>query len=257
MTIFNKFNFVGMKSLYLRETNRFLSVFIQTVLSPILTNYLFLSVFIISTNNLTMGGVDFIEFIVPGLLMMTIIQNAYANSSSSIIISKTQGNIIDMITSPLSSLEIIIAFGLSAITRSFFIFVIMFIASLIIVPFKIHSIFDLIFFFVMSSVIFSTLGLVVGIYAKTFDEMAVANNFVIVPLTFLSGTFYTSDRLPEFFQKLILFNPFYYLIDGFRYALIGHTSQPLEYSYIFLTFVLVVLVSLTYYCLESGKFFKN
>lgn len=257
MTFFKKFNFIGMKSLYLRETNRFTSVFIQTVLSPILTNYLFLSVFIISTNNLIMGGVDFIEFIVPGLLMMTIIQNSYANSSSSIIISKTQGNIIDMITSPLSSFEIIIAFALSATTRAFLIFIIMFLASLIIVPFKIHSISNLIFFFFSASIMFSTLGLLVGIYTKTFDGMAVANNFIIVPLTFLSGTFYTSDRLPEFFQTLILFNPFYYLIDGFRYSLIGHTQDVLEYSYLFLTIINVLLVFFTYRCLQSGKFFKN
>ncbi|MCF8482843.1 MAG: ABC transporter permease [Rhodospirillum sp.] len=218
-------NWRGMWELYLREVRRFLKIHLQTIAAPMVTTLIFLAIFALSIGRqVDMANVSFMEFLAPGLIMMTMVQNAFANSSSSMMISKVQGNIVDVLMPPLSALELTVGFSMGGVSRGLLVGIFVALGMLFFVPLHIYSVFFIVFHAIGASLMLSILGLIAGVWSEKFDHMAAVTNFIITPLSFLSGTFYTIDRLPENLQFLAHLNPFFYMIDGFRYGFLGHES---------------------------------
>ncbi|MEM8588880.1 MAG: ABC transporter permease [Pseudomonadota bacterium] len=222
-------NWIGLKTLYVKEVSRFLKVFTQTVAAPVVTTLLFYTIFALALGGLVRDadGVPFLEFLAPGLIMMALIQNSFANTSSSMVISKIQGNIVDVLMPPLSPVELLCGYVGGGITRGILVGAVTFAAIRVFVPVGLHDFFFIAYHAVAASMMLSLLGIIGGIWADKFDQMAAVTNFVIVPLSFLSGTFYTISRLPEVWQVIAHFNPFFYMIDGFRYGFIGQSDGTL------------------------------
>jgi ABC-2 type transport system permease protein len=220
-------NWLGVWTLYQKEVRRFLNVFTQTIVAPMVTTLLFYAVLALALGRAVthVGAVGFSEFLVPGLIMMAIVQNAFANTSSSILISKVQGNIVDILMPPLSPGEMTFAFTMGGVTRGLVVGVAVSLAMLFFVPYTIHFPFYVLFHALTASTMMSLLGIIGGIWSERFDHMAAVTNFVITPLTFLSGTFYSIDRLPGIWNTMARFNPFFYMIDGFRYGFIGQSDS--------------------------------
>ena len=220
----------GWQTLFYKEVLRFWKVSFQTVAAPVLTTLLYLVVFshALRAHVEAFPGVSYVEFLVPGLAMMAMLQNAFANSSSSIIQSKITGNLIFVLLPPLSASDLYLAYVLGAMARGLivglgvFAVTLLFAPSLVAMP---HPLWALTFA-VLGSAILGTLGLIAGIWADKFDQLAAFQNFIIVPLTFLSGVFYSIHSLPPFWQGLSRFNPFFYMIDGFRYGFFGLSDIP-------------------------------
>ena len=225
---FGRVNWLGLQTLYMKEVRRFMKVAAQTVFAPVISTLLFLVVFTqaFGAARPAINGVGFAEFLTPGLVMMAILTNAFANSSSSILIGKVQGSIVDVLMPPLSAGEQALAFIAGAATRGLLVGFITAVTCAVFMiatgnEFGISNIFAILFFAISASSIFGMLGLIGGVWAEKFDNLAAVNNFVITPLTFLSGTFYSIQRLPEPFQTASYFNPVFYMIDGFRYGFTG------------------------------------
>lgn len=223
-------NWLGLRTLYLREVRRFSKVYIQTILAPVITTLMFLAIFTLAIGRLRgeIGGVPFIEFLAPGLIMMAIIQNAFANASSSIMGAKMQGNIIDTLMSPFTSHELVLAYAAGGATRGLAVGVAVGIAMSLFVDMSLHNVLLILFFAVATSLMMALLGIIGGIWADRQDHMTIINGFIITPLSFLSGTFYSIDRLPEMVQTLAMYNPFFYAIDGLRAGFIGHADSSLS-----------------------------
>jgi ABC-2 type transport system permease protein len=230
-------NWLGLWTLYLKEVRRFIKVATQTVLAPLVTTLLFLAIFTLALGGTVakLGGVPFAVFLAPGLIMMSMVQNAFANTSSSLLISKIQGNIVDCLMPPLSPGELIAGFALGGMTRGLLVGATLTVALSLIVPTSIHNLFFILFHAVAASLMLSLLGVVGGIWSEKFDHMAAVTNFVITPLAFLSGTFYSIERLPTFWLAIAHMNPFFYMIDGFRYGFIGHADGSLAAGLIVLS----------------------
>jgi ABC-2 type transport system permease protein len=221
-------NWLGLRTLVAREIQRFLKVGAQTVFAPLIQTLLFMLVF-----SLVRGGDwpgttrAYADGLAAGLVMMSILSNAFQNSSSSIVIAKVQGNAVDFLMPPLSALELTIAFIAGAAARGLLVGL----ASLIAVAWlanvmPAHPLIAL-YYAIVASIIFGAIGLMGGIWADKFDHIAAVTNFIIVPLTFLSGTFYSTSILPEPMRTISHYNPVFSLIDGFRYGFIGHADAPL------------------------------
>lgn len=220
---FGHVNWRGVWTLYHREVKRFLKVFTQTIAAPVVTTLLFYTIFSVALENRvgTVGSVPFVVFLAPGLIMMTILQNSFANTSSSIMVSKVQGNIVDVLMPPISPLEMMCAYIAGGVTRGMIVATASTTAMFFLVDLPFANPAVIAFFALSASVMLALLGMIGGIWADKFDHMAAITNFVIVPLSFLSGTFYSIKRLPETWQYFAQFNPFFYAIDGFRYGFIG------------------------------------
>ena len=220
---FGRVNWLGLYTLSAREVLRFTNVWTQTVLAPLVTAGLFLMIFTIAIGpgRGDVMGVPFLTFLAPGILMMTVIQNAFANTSSSMVVSKVQGNIVDTLMPPLSPLELVVGYLVGGIAPGLVVAVIIALGlwlTLGLVPQ--HPVIALAFV-VLGSAFLGALGLMAGIFANKFDQMAAITNFVITPLAFLSGTFYSVEALPPLLDDIIHWNPVFYLIDGVRYGMIG------------------------------------
>lgn len=220
---FGYVNWRGVWTLYHREVKRFLKVFTQTIAAPVVTTLLFYTIFSVALENRvgTVGSTPFVVFLAPGLIMMTILQNSFANTSSSIMVSKVQGNIVDVLMPPISPLEMMCAYIAGGVTRGMIVAIASTTAMFFLVDLPFENPGAIAFFALSASVMLALLGMIGGIWADKFDHMAAITNFVIVPLSFLSGTFYSIERLPEAWQAFARFNPFFYAIDGFRYGFIG------------------------------------
>jgi ABC-2 type transport system permease protein len=248
-------NWTGLKTLYLREVRRFWKVGTQTVAAPVVTALLYMMIFVVAVGGAkrVMEGVPFGEFVGPGLIMMSILNNAFANSSSSLIQAKIMGTAPDFLTPPLSPLELTLGFGLGAATRGIVVGVV---AAIAVFPFSHFAHFDIanvwaiVFFSVGASLIMGLIGVLTGLWSEKFDQLAAVTNFLVMPMTFLSGTFYMVDRLPPFFRELSRFNPFFYLIDGFRYGFIGQHEGSILAGVITTT-VLTVLLAVA--CWEAFR----
>jgi ABC-2 type transport system permease protein len=222
-------NWAGFRTLYLKEVRRFWKVGWQTVFAPVVTALLYMMVFVVAVRGAQppVEGAPFSAFIAPGLIMMSILNNAFANSSSSILQAKMNGLTGDFLTPPLSPGELLAAFSLGAATRGI---VVGAASAAVCIPFAhlgmAHP-WAVFFFGFGAAMLLGMLGIMAGLWAEKFDHMAAVTNFIIMPMTFLSGTFYLVDRLPEPFRSFSHFNPFFYLIDGFRYGFIGHAESNL------------------------------
>jgi ABC-2 type transport system permease protein len=202
-------------------------------------------------------GVAYVAFLVPGLVMMTVIQNAYANTSSSLIQAKMNGSINFMLVSPISSLEIYFAYILAAILRGFLVGCGVLFIAIVFVDVPIEHPFVILAFVVLSSALLGTLGMIAGIWADQFEQMAVFQNFVIMPLSFLSGVFYSIHSLPEIWGTLSRFNPFFYMVDGFRYGFLGVSDISPMVSGAIVSFALAVVVTTAIVMLKTGYKLRN
>jgi ABC-2 type transport system permease protein len=223
-------NTIGMMTLYKRETWRFLKVWNQTLVAPMITTTIFLAIFALAMggNKREVHGVPFMEFIAPGLIMMAMVQNAFANTSSSFLIAKMQGVIIDWLTPPLSATELTMGFMMGGITRGLMVGCTVAVAMSLFVHITVFSWAYLLFFAVAATTMLSLLGTITGIFGNTPDQVSAITNFIVTPLSFLSGTFYSVRDLPVFFLHISHANPFFYMIDGFRYAMTGVSdSDPM------------------------------
>jgi len=247
----------GWLTLLYKELLRFRKVSFQTVLAPVLTALLYLLIFshVLESNVSVFGGkVSYTAFLIPGLVMMSVLQNAFANTSSSLMQSKMNGNLIFILLPPLSPLEFFAAYVVGAMVRGIvvglgvFAVTLFFAPSLLVLP---HPVWAL-GFALLGSAILGTLGLVAAIWADKFDQIAAFQNFIIVPLTFLSGVFYSIHSLPPFFQKLSHANPFFYMIDGFRYGFFGLSDVAPSTSLAIVAACALLLSTLTLAILKSG-----
>ncbi|NBC32700.1 MAG: ABC transporter permease [Alphaproteobacteria bacterium] len=247
-------NWVGLWTLYTKEVTRFIKVFTQTVAAPVVTTLLFYAIFALALGGIVrqVGDVPFLEFLGPGLVMMAMVQNAFANASSSVLISKMQGNIVDVLMPPLSSVELALAYVGGGVTRGLLVGVVTYAAMQPFVPLGIHDPFFIAFHALAAAMMLSLLGMMGGIWANKFDHIAAVTNFVITPLAFLSGTFYSIERLPEGWQIAAHFNPFFYMIDGFRYGFIGQTDGTLLTGLAVLTGVNIALWAGALHMLRTG-----
>ena len=256
---FGLVNWVGAYNLYVKEVNRFFIVWAQTLLSPLISSLLFLSVLSLAIGNERgeVLGFPFISFLAPGLIAMSIIQQSFAHSSSSLMIGKIQGIIIDNLLAPLSAVEVSLAIILAAVTRSIVITIISIVVFSLIIEIHIYNIFYIFIFAFLGSFILGALGFIAGLWAEKFDHMATVTNFIITPLSFLSGVFYSIDRLPDFFQSISQINPFFYMIDGFRYGFLGVSDGSVNYGLIYLTILSVVMWLISYYLYKIGYKIKS
>lgn len=217
-------NYLGTWSLLLKEVRRYMKVYNQTLIIPVVTSLLFLAVFHLALGSKvqTIGDLPFGQFMAAGLIMMSVIQNAFANTSSSLIMGKVMGTIIDYLMPPLSAFEITFAMSMAGAARGICVGVLVGIAVAFFVGTDITHPGYAIFFMVSASLLLSLLGMLSGIISETFDQMAAVNSYIIVPMSFLSSTFYSVRNLPEFWYNLSHINPFFYMIDGFRYGMTGY-----------------------------------
>ena len=232
-------NWVGLKTLYVKEVRRFLKVYTQTIIAPAVTTLMFMTIFALALGGTIrmIGDVPFMIFLAPGLVMMAIVQNSFANTTSTMMIGKVQGCIVDLLMPPLSPSELTFAFAMGGVSRGVLVALVTVAAMSVFVPLAVYDYAALIFYALAASMMLSLMGLITGIWADKFDSMAAVTNFLITPLAFLSGTFYSVERLPEPWFTVSQLNPFFYMIDGFRYAFIGHADGSL------LIGVLVLVVS--------------
>ena len=256
---FGLVNWVGAKHLYLKEINRFLVVWAQTLLSPLITSLLFLSVLSLALGNErgNVLGYPFITFLAPGLIAMQIIQQAFSHSSSSIMIGKIQGNIVDMLFAPLSASEVTLSNIIAAVTRWILIAVVSIAIYSLFVDIFISNVFIIFIYAFLGSFILGAAGFCAGLWAEKFDHMATVTNFFIIPLSFLSGTFYTIDKLPNFLQSLSVINPFFYMIDGFRYGFLGKSDGSITVGLIYLSILALTTWLASFYLYKKGYKIKS
>ena len=256
---FGLINWVGAWTLYKKETLRFLNVWIQTIFSPLVTSLLFLLVLTlaIGTERGNVLGVPFIVFLAPGLIAMQVIQQSFSHSSSSFMIGKIQGNIVDLLYAPLSATEVTLSVSLASVTRSFVIAIISVLTFYLIIDIQIKNFGTLILFIFLSSFILGNVGIIAGLWAEKFDHMATVTNFIIIPLSFLSGTFYSIDRLPSVLKTISEFNPFLYMIDGIRYSFIGTADGSIKVGIIYLMILSFLSWLVTYILFKKGYKIKS
>ena len=244
----------GFRTLLYKEMLRFWKVSFQTVAAPILTALLYLLVFshVLEDRVQVYPGVSYTAFLIPGLAMMSLLQNAFANSSSSIIQSKITGNIIFILLPPLSHAEFYWAYIVAAVARGLMVGLGVFAVTLVTVAVPVPHPFWAVVFAVLGGGILGALGLIAGIWAEKFDQLAAFQNFIIVPLTFLSGVFYSIHSLPPFWQAVSHLNPFFYMIDGFRYGFFGVSDVSPYLSLVAVSAALAGLSALALALLARG-----
>ena len=250
---FGRVNWLGLYTLALREVMRFVSVWTQTLLAPLATAGLFLVIFSIAIGPARgdVLGVDFTAFIAPGILMMTVIQNAFANTSSSIVISKVQGNIVDTLMPPLSAGELVLGYLAGGIARGLAVALAIGLGILLVLGIAVaHPLWALVFV-LLGSAMMGAVGIVAGVFANKFDQMAAITNFIVTPLAFLSGTFYSVSALPPVLYEITHVNPVFYLIDGVRYGVLGVSDSSPWLG------LLVCSVTTVVVCLMAWSMFRT
>lgn len=252
-------NLRGFYTLFIKELLRFSKVWLQTLGAPIVTSLLYLLVFaqVLEGRMQVFEGVSYTAFLIPGLMMMALIQNAFANSSSSIIQSKVTGNIVFLLVAPLSYLEFYMAFMLAGVVRGFVVALGVLVIGVFFADLPLHSVWLLLLFAFLSAMVLSTFGVIAGIWAEKFDQLAGAQNFIILPLSFLSGVFYSINSLPQAWQQISRFNPFFYMIDGFRYGFFGVSDVSPLTSITVLILSAGLLAVITLVILSRGYRLRN
>ncbi|MBK1968604.1 MULTISPECIES: ABC transporter permease [Brevundimonas] len=252
-------NWVGLRTLYLKEVRRFWKVGAQTVAAPVVTTLLYMMVFVVALKGARppLHGTPFAEFVAPGLIMMAILQNAFANASSSLIQAKIMGTATDFLTPPLSPLELTVGFTLGAATRGVAVGLV---TAICVMPFAklgLANIALIVWFGLIASLLMGMVGVLAGLWSEKFDHLSAVQNFVVMPMTFLSGAFYLIDSLPEPFASISRFNPFFYLIDGFRAGFIGHAEGSLMVGVVMSAVLTVVMGAACWLVFRSGWRLKS
>jgi len=252
-------NWIGLRTLYMREVRRFWKVGTQTLAAPVVTALLYMLVFVVAVRGAAppIEGVNFATFVAPGLIMMQILGNAFSNSSSSLLQAKMNGLIGDFLTPPLSPAEQVAGFTLGAATRGVLVGAV---TAAAVAPFARLGVahpWAVIYFGCGAALIMGMLGIMAAIWSEKFDHIAAVSNFVVMPMTFLSGTFYLVSRLPEPFRTASHYNPFFYLIAGFRYGFIGHADGSLAVGVAMTAALTVLLAGVCLWMFATGYKMKT
>jgi ABC-2 type transport system permease protein len=252
----NLINWIGMWTMYSKEFRRFMKVWTQTVAAPTITTCLFMAIFTwaLGGSGRETMGVSLGSFLAPGLIMMAVIQNAFQNPASSIVIGKVQGTVIDVLMPPLSAFEVLIGYVLGGVSRGLVVGLAICFAFFLWPDISLHinHAWAVFYYLISASVMLALIGTLTGIWAEKFDHSSAITNFIIVPLSLLSGTFYSITRLPEILQTISAFNPFFYLIDGLRYGFIGQHDSNLMAGVLFTLVINILLYFLTHHLLKTG-----
>lgn len=254
-------NWAGLWALYVKEVRRFFKVHLQTIWAPAISTLLYLIIFTVALGRegRQVLGHPFADFLAPGLIVMAMLQASFANSSFSLLVGKIQGTIVDYLMPPLSHVELIIALVGAAVTRAFLVGVVVWLAMVILpgVSVKMAHPWAVFAYGSLGSTLMGFIGVLTSIWAEKFDHNALITNFVVAPLSLLSGTFYTVDHLAPAFRAVSHANPIFYVISGFRYGFLGSTDSPLTMGLVVLGAVNVVLGAVTYLVLRSGWKIRN
>ena len=249
-------NWIGLQTLYMKEVRRFFKVQLQTVWAPAITTLLYLIIFTVALGKVkpTVLGVSFADFIAPGLIIMGMMQNAFANSSFSLLVGKVQGTIVDYLMPPLSNAEVLAGLVGASVTRAFLVGATIWLAMAIwpgvnVTPAHFWAV---LWFGLMGSTMLALIGVLTSIWAEKFDHAAAVSNFVVAPAALLSGTFYSVDKLSPTFQAISHANPFFYAISGFRYGFIGSADSPVVLGALLLLALNTMLGLICYFLLRSG-----
>jgi ABC-2 type transport system permease protein len=254
-------NWGGLKTLYIKEVRRFFKVQMQTVWAPAITQLLYLIIFTVALgrSGRTILGVHFADFLAPGLIVMAMMQNAFANASFSLLVGKIQGNIVDYLMPPLSTGELLAGLVGAAVTRAFLVGFALWIVMLVWpgVSVAVRRPELVVYFGLMGSLLLSFLGFLTSLWADKFDHAAAVTNFVVMPLSLLSGTFYSIHQLAPAFQLVSHLNPFFYVISGFRAGFLGVSDSPLMIGGVALVAINLLMWAICYRLLKSGWKIKN
>lgn len=246
---------IAFQTIVTKETLRFLRIWVQTVLPAAVTTALYFVIFgnLIGPRIGAMEGFDYMEFIIPGLIMMSVITNSYANVVSSFYGSKFQRHIEEMLISPTPTYIIVLGFVCGGVMRGLTVGTAVTLVSLAFNPLNIHSIPVMVSMIVLTSILFSLAGLINGVYANSFDDISIVPTFVLTPLTYLGGIFYSIGMLPAFWQKVSLVNPILYLVNAFRYGFLGISDISLVTSYAISCGFIAALYLFSLYLLRTGR----
>lgn len=254
-------NWGGLQALYVKEVRRFFKVQLQTIWAPALTTMLYLVIFTVALGGVKREvlGAPFADFLAPGLIIMGMMQNAFANSSFSLLVGKIQGTIVDYLMPPLSTAEVLFGLAGAAVTRAVFVGFAIWLAMLVWPGVHVgpKHIWAIALFGLLGSSMLAFLGVLTSIWAEKFDHAAAVTNFVVAPLALLSGTFYSVDKLSPTFAAISHANPFHYAISGFRYGFIGQADIPLGFGVVLLLAINVALALLCYVLLKTGWKIKS
>lgn len=245
---------IAFKSLVNKEINRFTRIWVQTLVPPAITMTLYFVIFgnLIGSRIGDMHGVSYMEFIVPGLIMMSVITNSYSNVSSSFYSAKFQRNIEELLVAPIPNYLIIWGFVAGGIARGLCVGTIVTAVSLFFVPLQIHDPISIVIMLLLTATLFSLGGLLNAIFAKSFDDISIIPTFVLTPLTYLGGVFYSIQLLPPFWQGVSHFNPIIYMINGFRYGFIGISDVPIWTSYLTVSLFIAILYATCWWLVKKG-----
>lgn len=244
----------GFQTLFYKEVLRFWKVATQTITAPIVTAMLYLLIFghVLEAHVQVYPGVRYTAFLIPGLVMMSVLQNAFANTSSSLIQSKITGNLVFVLLPPLSHWDLFGAYVLAAVVRGLTVGAGVFIVTAWFANLTFVAPMWILVFSVLGAAMLATMGLIAGIWAEKFDQLAAFQNFLIMPATFLSGVFYSIHSLPPFWQAVSHINPFFYMIDGFRYGFFGQSDVNPVLSFAIVAVFFVIIAGLAIHLLKSG-----
>ena len=247
-------NWLGLRTMIDKEISRFLKAYAQTIIAPVISTLLFFAMFafVLSGNKLHAGGAVSLAFLVPGIVMMTIAQNAFMNTAGSLVLSKVQGNIVDVLMPPLSSFELTLSYMIGGIVRGLMVGLGCMACLIFFVHIEVQSVFFILYHAVMGSMMLALIGTITGIWADKFDNMIAIHSFIVLPATILSGTFFSIESLPENWRFICTANPFFYFIDGFRYGFIGVSEGNLWIGMAFVLAVNLGLLGATYNLFECG-----
>ncbi|MBL6785585.1 MAG: ABC transporter permease [Rickettsiales bacterium] len=252
-------NFYGLYSLIKKEILRYCKVFNQTIIAPVINSLLFLAIFTLAFGDrmIESSSMNYAVFIAPGLIAMTLIQNSFANSSSSLCTSKILGYVSDVIIPPISAIEYVLASVIAACSRGIIVALLTALAIRYFVEFNILHLSSFIYYLIISSLLLAIFGTLCGIFANSFDQMSALTSYIITPLSFLSGTFYSVNKLPEFWLKVSQYNPFFYIIDGFRYSITGYSDASIKFGILYLAACFITTFMITLYLFNKGYRIKS
>ncbi|RVT46533.1 ABC transporter permease [Rheinheimera sediminis] len=247
-------NLIALQSILYKETNRFMRIWVQTLVPPAITMTLYFVIFgaLVGSRIGDMGGFSYMEFIVPGLIMMSVITNSYSNVASSFFSAKFQRNVEELLVAPVPNYIIVLGYVGGGVARGILVGLIVSLLSLFFVDIKVHHLFILMSTVVLTATLFSLAGLINAIYAKTFDDISIIPTFVLTPLTYLGGVFYSLSLLPQFWQYVSQINPIVYMVNAFRYGFLGVSDVNLVFAFSVIIGFILVFFSFAMYLINKG-----
>jgi ABC-2 type transport system permease protein len=250
---------IAYKTIVIKEILRFTRIWVQTIFPPVITTSLYLLIFggLMGERIGDMQGVDYLHFIIPGIILMTVIQNSYANTVSSFFLAKFNNSIEELLISPVSYWVILLGYISGGIVRGFVVGLGVFIAVSFFVELQIYNIWIVLMTFLLTAILFSLAGFINAVFAKSFDDISIVPTFILMPMIYLGGMFYSIEILPEFWQTLSKFNPIYYMVDSFRMGFLGSSTTDLLVSMLVLITMIMMLAIVAFYLLKKGVNIKT